>query len=149
MRRRLLEAGTALLAGALFIHATPPSMLLSQAYLRLIPGGVPAAGYFNMTNYGHAALVLTGAQSQDCSSVMMHRSSTGGGMARMEDVSSVTVARGQRFAFAPGGFHLMCMNPGARLHVGGTTRITLRFQGGATLPVAFHVVNARGGSHEN
>jgi copper(I)-binding protein len=76
---------------------------------------------------------------------MMHKSTTLGGMARMEDVSSVSIARGQRIAFAPGGYHLMCMNPSPRLRVGGTAKFTLKFGNGQTTDVTFYVVNARGG----
>lgn len=143
MRNRLFEAAVALLAGAFFVQAG--ALMVSQPYLRLIPG-VPAAGYFNITNYDSEPLVLTGVQSFDCRSVMMHKSSTLGGMARMEDVSSVTIARGQRIAFAPGGYHLMCMNPSPRLRVGGTAKFTLKFGNGQTTDVTFYVVNARGGS---
>ena len=143
MRKRLLEAGAALLAGLFFVNAGSLSVAVSQPYLRLIPG-VPAAGYFNITNYASAPLVLTGARSFDCGMVMLHKSSTSGGMARMEDVVSITIARGQRVSFAPGGYHLMCMEPSPKLRVGGTARITLTFADGASSDVTFQVVNARG-----
>ncbi|MBL6853629.1 MAG: copper chaperone PCu(A)C [Alphaproteobacteria bacterium] len=143
MHKRLFEAVAALLAGSLLCGAASPSAAVSQPYLRLIPG-VPAAGYFNITNVGHDPLVLTGAQSSDCGMIMMHRSSTAGGMARMDDVSSVTIARGQRVVFAPGGYHLMCMAASPRLRAGGTMKITLTFGNGTTSDVTFHVVNARG-----
>ena len=145
MRKRLLEMATALSAAMLFIGAGALSISVSQPYLRLIPG-VPAAGYFTITNYARDPLVLTGAQSFDCGSVAMHKSTTAGGMARMADVASVTIARGQRLSFAPGGYHLMCTNPSPRLRVGGTAKITLKFANGQTSDVTFHVVNARGGA---
>ena len=144
MSRRLLEVAVGLAAALLLIGAGSLSIMISQPTLRLIPG-VPAAGYFNITNTASEPLVLTGAQSFDCGMVMLHKSSTTGGMARMEDVSSVTIQRGQRFSFAPGGYHLMCMNPSPRLRVGGKARITLKFGNGVSSDVDFTVVNARGG----
>jgi len=144
MSRRLLEVAVGLAAALLLIGAGSLSIMISQPTLRLIPG-VPAAGYFNITNTASEPLVLTGAQSFDCGMVMLHKSSTTGGMARMEDVSSVTIQRGQRFSFAPGGYHLMCMNPSPRLKVGGKARITLKFGNGVSSDVDFTVVNARGG----
>ena len=144
MRRKLLEIAAGLLAVAFFIQAAPLKLMVSQPYLRLIPGGVPAAGYFNLTNYASEPLVLVGAQSFDCGQIMMHKSTTDGGMARMEAVASLTIARGQRVAFAPGGYHLMCMRPSAALRVGGTTKIKLNFAGGAYSEITFYVVNVRG-----
>jgi hypothetical protein len=146
MRRTLLEVAACLLAVAFFIQAAPLNMAVSQPYLRLIPGGVPAAGYFNITNYASDPLVLVGAQSFDCAQIMMHKSTNVGGMSRMEDVPSLTIARGQRIAFAPGGYHLMCMRPSAALRVGGTTKIKLNFAGGVSSEITFYIVNARGGS---
>ncbi len=145
MRNRVLEAAVALLAGAFFIQAASLSVMISQPTLRLIPGGVPAAGYFNITNYASQPAILTGAQSFDCSSVTLHKSSTAGGVARMEDVPSLTLAHGERVAFQPGSYHLMCMRPSPRLRVGGTTTITFNFAGGAHTDITFTVVNARGG----
>lgn len=124
--------------------APSPNIAVSQPTLRLIPG-VPAAGYFNLTNHGRQPLVLTGAQSVDCGQMMMHKSDASGGMARMEDVTAVGIATGQRLSFAPGGYHLMCMTPSPRLRVGGTAKVTFKFANGATSDVTFHVVNARGG----
>ena len=144
MRRTLLEVAACLLAVGFFIHAAPLKIVVSQPYLRLIPGGVPAAGYFNITNYASEPLVLVGAQSFDCGQIMMHKSTNIGGMSRMEDVHSLSIARGQRIAFAPGSYHLMCMHPSAALKVGGTARIKLNFAGGASSEITFYVVNARG-----
>ena len=146
MRSRVFEAVLAVLAGAFFIQAASLNVIISQPYLRLIPGGVPAAGYFNITNHASDPAILTGARSFDCASVTLHKSATAGGVARMDDVPSVSLARGQRVAFQPGGYHLMCMRPSSRLRVGGTTTITLTFAGGAHSDITFYVVNARGGT---
>jgi copper(I)-binding protein len=143
MRRRLLEAAAGLVTASFFISASSLSVAVSQPMLRLIPG-VPAAGYFTITNNTGAALVLSGAQSPDCGMVMLHKSSTMGGMARMADVASVTIPRGRSLSFAPGGYHMMCMRPSPRLHVGGKAKITLKFNNGFSSDVDFTVVNARG-----
>jgi copper(I)-binding protein len=143
MRRGLLEIAVGLAAAVLSVNAGSLGVAISQPTLRLIPG-VPAAGYFTITNTSDGPLVLSGAQSPDCGTVMLHLSSTTGGMARMEDVTSVTIPRGQSLSFAPGGYHLMCMNPSPRLHVGGKARIILKFGNGFSSNVDFTVVNARG-----
>ena len=80
MRRTLLEVAACLMAVAFFIQAAPLSMAVSQPYLRLIPGGVPAAGYFNITNYA--------APNGNLSSPLFGRSTTlaggNGGIRRLD-----------------------------------------------------------------
>jgi len=46
---------------------------VSEAKLRLLPGNLPAAGYFTLTNTGNQPVVLTGAQSPAFAQVMMPR----------------------------------------------------------------------------
>jgi len=41
--------------------------------------------------------------------------------------------------FAPGGYHLMLMNPKRRLHSGDRVEIVLEFRGGLVVPVAYEV----------
>ena len=41
--------------------------------------------------------------------------------------------------FAPGGYHLMLMNPKRTLRAGDPVVINLQFRGGPDLPVAFQV----------
>jgi copper(I)-binding protein len=143
MSRRLREIAVGLASAVLFIGAGSLGIVVSQPVLRLIPG-VPAAGYFTITNTASEPVVLSGAQSSDCGMVMLHKSSTMGGMARMDDVTAITIRHGERVSFAPGGYHLMCMDPSPRLKVGGKARITLKFGSGLTSDVDFTVVNARG-----
>jgi len=67
---------------------------VSEAKLRLLPGDLPAAGYFTLTNTGKQPVVLTGAQSPAFAQVMMHRSSLENGMASMQHVAQVEVPAG-------------------------------------------------------
>jgi periplasmic copper chaperone A len=46
--------------------------------------------------------------------------------------------------FAPGGYHLMCMQPAAAMRPGKTVAVTLDFAGGETLSAPFPVRNATG-----
>jgi copper(I)-binding protein len=142
--RNLLRTAAAVALAFLFIQAAPFSGIRTTAStLRLIPC-VPAAGYVTIENRTRESLVLTGAHSADCASVMMHKSSTVGGMARMEDVTSVEILAFQTFVFAPGGYHLMCMQPSPRLRVGGRMEIVFELRQGGPLRIPFVVVNARG-----
>ncbi len=60
----------------------------------------------------------------------------------MSDVSSVDVAAGGTLAFAPGSYHLMCMD--ANLKPGIKAPVTLHFKSGASVTADFAVRNAAG-----
>ncbi|MDE2631094.1 MAG: copper chaperone PCu(A)C [Alphaproteobacteria bacterium] len=130
----------------LLILATPAKAAptLSNGWIRWLPAGLPAAGYFDLHNGGEKTVSLTGASSPACGMVMLHKSETAGGAMRMEDVSSVEVAPGATLKFAPGGYHLMCMNPNPALKPGGRTAVTLVFSDGTKLTGEFAVRNAAG-----
>lgn len=120
------------------------ALTVHDGWFRALPGNVPAGGYFILSNGGKDKAVLTGAESPACSMMMMHRSSGNGGMASMQHVASLDVSAGGSVSFAPNGYHLMCMQPGAAMRPGGTVPVTLTFQGGAKLATTFAVRNAAG-----
>ena len=130
----LLFAGPALAA----------DVIVDKAWFRAMPAHLPAAGYFTIHNAGTKAITLTGASSVACGMLMLHKSSTGSGMASMSDVDSVAVPAGGAVAFAPNGLHLMCMDPTAALKHGTTVPVTLQFAGGKVVTAGFAVKNARG-----
>jgi periplasmic copper chaperone A len=138
---RLLVA--ALLAGAGLAFAAPAAPTVSNAWLRALPGNLPAGGYFTITNSGAAPIVLTGAASPACGSAMLHMTHQMDGVAHMMMVESVTVPAGGRIEFAPGGYHVMCMDP-KNLKPGTSVPVTLHFADGATLTVPFAVRDATG-----
>jgi copper(I)-binding protein len=115
-----------------------------DAWFRALPAHVPAGGYFTLRNSGTTEIALTGAQSPACAMLMLHRSVQSGGMSRMEDVSSVPVAPGQSAIFAPGGYHLMCMDPSPAMKPGNTVKVVLRFSDGSNTAASFAVRNAQG-----
>jgi copper(I)-binding protein len=104
----------------------------------------PAAGYFTLDNHASTPLVLSGASAPDCQSLMLHRSSTEGSMASMAMVASVPVPPHGSVRFAPGGYHLMCMQPsGTLLTDEGTETVTLHFAGGASISAPFAIRGIR------
>ncbi|MEJ0026786.1 MAG: copper chaperone PCu(A)C [Rhizomicrobium sp.] len=130
----VLAAGTA--------EAEP--LTVTDAWIRALPGGLPAAGYFTLHNATAKTVVLTGAGAADCAEFMLHRSDTSNGMAMMEDTTAIPVPPGKGIAFAPGGYHLMCLTPSARVKAGGHIPVTLYFAGGARLETVFAVRGATG-----
>ena len=123
--------------------AASPDVTVTDGRMQVIMAARPAAGYFVLRNRGHAPLSLTGANAPDCKSLMLHKSSQQGGMARMEMVDSVRVPAGGTVRFAPGGYHLMCMDPSGPLLSGtGTEPVTLRFGDAGAIETSFAIQKA-------
>ncbi|GLZ87431.1 hypothetical protein Pres01_34820 [Metapseudomonas resinovorans] len=112
-----------------------------DARLRLLPGNLPAAGYFSLTNTGSQPIVLIGAQSPAYAEVMMHRSAVENGTASMQHVEQVEVAPGATVNFASGGYHLMLMQRQQPVALGDQVEVTLQFADGQSLPVTFTAVS--------
>ena len=79
------------------------------------------------------------ARSSGFETVMIHRTILKDGMAGMAHASQIELAPNAGFIFAPGGDHLMLMNPQRTLRAGDRVGINLEFRGGLVLPVAFEV----------
>jgi hypothetical protein len=124
--------------------AAAPGLRVVDGWFRALPGTLPAGGYFTLRNGGAKAAVLTGAESPACGMLMLHKSENQGGMAAMDMVSSVAVPAGGGASFAPGGYHLMCMEPKPTLKPGASVKVTLLFQDGSRLAADFAVRNAAG-----
>lgn len=134
----------ALVAATCAMPALAAGLRVTGAWFRTLPEGLPAAGYFFIHNAGAEPAVLTGARSAACGMLMLHKSSEKGGTSRMRDVGSVTVSVGGTFVFAPGGYHLMCMHPGADMIPGKSVDVTLLLAGGGTIKAPFVVRTATG-----
>lgn len=117
---------------------------VSDAYMQTTIPSRPAAGYFTLKNNGDVDRVLVGVSSPGCESIMMHKSEAVGGMEKMLMVDNVPVPAHQSVAFAPGGFHLMCMSPAESMKPGSSVPVTLTFEGGISLISDFPVRSAGG-----
>ncbi len=124
--------------------AAETGVSLSDGYVRMIIPARPAAGYFTLTDDSDTVATLTGASSPGCGSVMLHQSKSENGTETMVAVKSVAVPAHGSVSFAPGGYHLMCMQPSATLKPGTTVPVTLTFADGGTLTADFPVRGATG-----
>jgi periplasmic copper chaperone A len=139
-----IGAIAALVLLALTAQADASGTSVSNGWIRKLPSGLPAAGYFDLHNGGDKTITLTGASSPGCGMLMLHRSENMGGMMHMDDVSGVDVAPGATVKFAPGGYHLMCMGSKPSLTPGSTVPVTLIFADGSKPQFIFSVRDANG-----
>ncbi len=131
----LLLGGLVLAGGA---HATAAEHIhASHAWIRVLPGDLPAGAYVTLQNDGDQPAALSGASSTNYADVMLHQSSTAGGMSRMTMVDAVTVPAHGKAVLAPAGYHLMLMQPGAPVKPGEMVQLTLEFTDGSTLATPF------------
>ncbi|HEX5420866.1 MAG TPA: copper chaperone PCu(A)C [Gammaproteobacteria bacterium] len=112
---------------------------MSDAWVRLLPDDLPAAGYFVIHNDTDRELELVGAAAPDFAQVGLHRSVEQKGMQGMAPVAAVKVPAHAEMEFKPGGYHLMLMQAGRKPAADGAERITLRFADGTQIPVDFAV----------
>ena len=126
----LLLAGAAHAGAAEHIHA-------SHAWIRVLPGNLPAGAYVTLANDGDKAVALSGASSATYAHVMLHQSSSEGGMSRMVMVDSLGVPAHGSAVLAPAGYHLMLMQPTWSVKPGDSVRLVLQFTDGSTLATDF------------
>jgi periplasmic copper chaperone A len=126
----------------LMATAASPTVTAEKPWMRYLLPNLPAAGYMVLQNSGNGAVVLTGAASPACSTLMLHQSQDDSGMSMMMDVQNVTIPAQGSVSFAPGGFHLMCMQP--RMKIGDKIPVTLHFQDGSSLETVMQVYGPQG-----
>lgn len=87
-------------------------LALSQAWIRQAPPGAAVmAGFGKLVNNGRKPVTIESFASTDFGKVELHQSSMADGKMRMRRVDPVTIAPGQSIELAPGGYHLMLMQP--------------------------------------
>jgi copper(I)-binding protein len=126
----LLLVAASALAGA--------NIAVSGAWIRLLPGNGPLAGYVTLHNNGKNALKLVGAKSPAFKRIELHKSMTMNGMDKMQPVQSVNIPANGSFAFSPGGFHLMMWRK-HKLKIGEHVPVTLIFANGNELETRFDI----------
>lgn len=131
----------ALLAFAGFAMASD-GVSISHAWIRLLPGDLPAGGYFVLDNRTDHTVTLTGISAKGFNRAMMHRSMESGGQESMVHVGSLDVPPGGQLRFAPGGYHIMLMPPHEALKVGDRVPVTFEFADGSKLSAEFVVKGA-------
>jgi len=136
---RFCLAGLVLALGTTVAMASAATINVSNPRIRMLPGDLPLAGYFNMHNSGKQTVSLTGATSPEFGMVMMHKSMHKNGEASMMMVDKIDIAPGKTVQFAPGGYHLMLMHRKKELKVGDMVLINLDFSNGHKMNVQFKV----------
>jgi copper(I)-binding protein len=141
-----ITACLALLAG---LFATPTraeetkagDLVITQAWSRATPGGARVAGgYLTIENRGSAPDRLIGASAEVAEKIQVHEMSMNNGVMTMRQLDKgLAIEPGKTVKLAPGGIHLMMLNPKSPLRQGDKVPVTLEFEKAGKVPVSLDV----------
>lgn len=140
MNRVAIAACLALYASV----AAATDLQVVDGWIRLLPGGAPSAGYFEIRNNGSAPQRLVGASTPAFSAAMLHKTTEEGGRSTMAHVHDVEVTPRGSLVFKPGGYHIMLMKPTRKLNVGDKVPVTFEFASGEKISSQFEVRSPSG-----
>lgn len=110
--------------------AAPNAMMVSDCWIRAMPGNLPSGGYFSAMNMSDQPIDLTGVKADAFGMAMLHQTQSNGSMSKMVMVSKVTVPAKGTLTFAPGNYHVMLEQPKAALKIGTTLPMVFSFSDG-------------------
>ncbi|ARM02405.1 copper transporter [Burkholderia pseudomallei] len=110
--------------------AAPASVMVSDCWIRLLPGHLPSGGYFTVVNKGALPVDLTGVRTDAYGTAMLHQTRSHGSTSEMVMVDKATVPAHGTLAFTPGGYHVMLEQPKTPLKVGMSIPFTFVFSDG-------------------
>lgn len=124
-------------------------LVVEDAWIRSGPPGAPAlAGYAVLRNGSAVAMVVRPCATDGFAAVELHRTTHEDGMARMRPLAELAIDPGGEVVLAPGGTHLMLMQPARVAAPGERTSICLSIDG-QEKPVEFEVRDAGGAVHSH
>jgi copper(I)-binding protein len=129
----------ALLAAAPTIAGGGAELEAQDAWIRWLPGDLPAAGYLRLVNASAKAVTVVGATSPAYQQVSLHRTVTERGNAQMMPVERITIAAHTALDFAASGYHMMLMQATTPLKPADHVPITLQLADGSSLLVQFEL----------
>lgn len=123
------QSTTSAPAEALGPDAKPGTSAQAGRLILPVVADRPAAVYFTFTNASDAPVALAAIHVAGADSAEMHETQGG----QMRAVERVAVDAGKSVEFAPGGLHVMAFGLDDSLKSGGTTEMTITFEGGDKL----------------
>lgn len=123
---RHLVLGTMLFAVPAIALAQQNGIQIENAWSRAAMAGRTGVVYLTITDTG-APDSLTAASSPVASKADLHKSFTDNGVAKMRDVTTLSVEPGKPLTLSPDGYHIMLTGLKQPLKQGDTFPVTLSF----------------------
>lgn len=119
-------------------------LTITNARLVLPPvAGRPAAVYFDLSYAGAPGVSIAGVTVEGAGMAMIHDYAESKGAMKMVMADKVPLDPGAPVRFAPGGLHVMAMEPAAQWKAGDMVNVTLALSDGTSRSIAA-VVRAAG-----
>ena len=114
---------------------------ISEARIKNLPPTVPVrAGYMTIHNSSQMAVSIVAIRSDAFANVEIHRSVMQDGMMRMDRVENLEIASGASQQLAPGGLHLMMMQPVEPIQPGDEIEVILQLDDGSEQQLMMKVI---------
>ncbi|WP_233864367.1 copper chaperone PCu(A)C [Paraburkholderia adhaesiva] len=124
--------------------ASSDSMMVSDCWIRSMPGDTPSGGYFKLMNMSDKPINLESVGTDAFGMSMLHQTQISGNTSKMAPIDKATVAANSTLAFAPGGYHVMFEKAKKPLTVGSTIPVTFNFSDGEKIVAQCAVKSAAG-----
>ena len=109
------------------------ALAITDPRLVLAPvAGNPAAVYFDLSYAGEAGVTLSSVTVEGAGMSMIHQTVEKDGAMSMTDTDPIALEAGTPVNFAPGGMHVMAMQPSDAWKPGGSVKVTLGLSDGTT-----------------
>lgn len=106
-------------------------LLITDAWIRSLPPSVPVrAGYLTIHNPDPESLTIVGLKSAAFTKVEIHKTIEQEGTVRMERVPRLTISANSSVELAPGGLHLMMIQPVNPIKQNDNIEVTMIFDDG-------------------
>jgi copper(I)-binding protein len=94
--------------------------------------GNPAAVYFDLSYSGAGSVTIDSVTVEGTGMTMIHDYAENAGKMQMVMADAVPLSADAPVSFAPGGLHVMAMEPSAALAAGGTAKVTITLSDGTS-----------------
>ena len=104
---------------------------IRDAWIRSAPpNAMMLAGYATLHNTGDAPITIRTVKAQGFDDTSLHETVLVGDVSQMRSIEKLTIAPDESVNFAPGGKHIMLMQPTTSPHPGDHVAITFGFADG-------------------
>lgn len=116
---------------------TAEGLTVTDARVVLAPvAGNPAAVYFDLSYNGAPGVTLDGVTVEGAGMTMIHDTAEAKGTMTMVMAGPIALSNDAPVTFAPGGLHVMAMEPTDAIKAGGTANVTFTLSDGTTATIA-------------
>lgn len=139
--RRIRHAACFLLLALSCVAHAEGKLGVTDAWIRAAPPGASMlAGYATLANTGDAPITILTTQSDAFRMTSLHETVIQEGVSKMRELHRLVIAPGESVVLAPGGKHLMLMQPRHEIAVGESVEVRFLLSDGTRVETHFDVV---------